>query len=82
MQHPPSVILHEPDYPEFDFRSLRYTHAAILTEHDVLPKFLQERLGHKDLQITMKYYLHPTDQMGSKGPEILMNMYQRKAPNQ
>lgn len=51
----------------------------MLAENDAPPKYLQEQLGHKDLQVTMKYYLHLTDQMSSKGTKVLKSMYQKKA---
>ena len=79
MQHTSQIIHKELNYPEFDFHSLRHTHATMLAENDVPPKYLQERLGHKDLQVTMKYYLHLTDQMSSKGTDILKSMYHKKA---
>lgn len=79
MQHTSQVIHKELDYSEFDFHSLRHTHATMLAENDAPPKYLQEQLGHKDLQVTMKYYLHLTDQMSSKGTKVLKSMYQKKA---
>lgn len=81
MQHTSSVIHHELNYPEFDFHSLRHTHATMLAENDVPPKYLQERLGHKDLQVTMKYYLHLTERMNGKGRDVLKNMYSKRAQN-
>ena len=79
MQHTAQGIHKELDYPEFDFHSLRHTHVTMLAKNDAPPKYLQERLGHKDLQVTMKYYLHLTDQMSGKGTKILKSMYQKKA---
>ena len=75
MQHTSSVIHHELNYPEFDFHSLRHTHASMLAENDVPPKYLQQRMGHKNLEVTMKFYLHLTEKMQEKGSDILQRMY-------
>ena len=54
----------------------------MLAENGVLPKYLQKRLGHKDLQVTMKYYLHLTDKMNDEGLKILRQLYQRTEKNE
>ena len=82
MQHTSRVVHKELNYPEFDFHSLRHTHATMLAENGVPPKYLQERLGHKDLQVTMKYYLHLTDKMNDEGVKILRQLYQRTEKNE
>lgn len=82
MQHTSRVVHKELNYPEFDFHSLRHTHATMLAENGVPPKYLQERLGHKDLQVTMKYYLHLTDKMNDEGLKILRQLYQRTEKNE
>lgn len=51
MQHTSQVVYKGLNYPEFGFHSLRHTHATMLAENGVPPKYLQERLGHKDLHI-------------------------------
>ena len=76
MQHTSSVIHHELNYPRFDFHSLRHTHATMPAENDVPPKYLKQRMGHKNLEVTMKFYLHLTEQMQEKGSDILQRMYQ------
>lgn len=75
MQHTSSVIYHELNYTEFDFHSLRHTHATMLAEIDVPPKYLQQRMGHRNLEFTMKFYLHLTEKMQEKGSDILQRMY-------
>ena len=75
MQHTSQVIHYQLDYMEFDFHSLRHTHASMLAENDVPPKYLQERLGHKNLEVTMRYYLHLTEKMQKKGSDILQKMF-------
>ena len=76
MQHTSQVIHKELDYPEFNFHSFRHTHATMLAEKNVPPKYLQQRLGHKDLQVTMKYYLHLTEGMNNEGAAIIKSLFQ------
>ena len=47
----------------------------MLAENDVPAKYLQLRLGHQNLEITMRYYLHLTEKMQEKGLDILNRMY-------
>lgn len=77
MQYVSSVIHHKLNYSEFDFHSFRHTHATMLAENGVPMKYLQERLGHKNLQVTMKYYLHLTDKMTIEGISIINKLYQK-----
>jgi len=75
MQHTSNVIHYELKYKDFDFHSLRHTHATMLAENDVPPKYLQTRMGHANLHVTMKVYLHITEKMSERGDEILHKMY-------
>ena len=75
MQHTSGVIHHELEYKDFDFHSFRHTHASMLAENDVPAKYLQVRLGHQNLEVTMRYYLHLTEKMQEKGLDILNRMY-------
>jgi len=75
MQHTSNVVHYELKYSEFDFHSLRHTHATLLAEHEAPPKYLQQRMGHKNLEITMRYYLHLTEKMQEKGSDILKRMF-------
>lgn len=58
-QHIAQVIHKELGMP-FTYHSLRHTHATILAEGGHDPFYIKERLGHKSLEITLKYYLHST----------------------
>jgi len=75
MQHTSGVIHNKLNYPEFDFHSLRNTHATMLAENDAPPKYLQYRMGHKNLEITMRFYLHLTDKMKEKGSGVLQKVF-------
>ena len=47
----------------------------MLAENDVPPKYLQTRMGHANLHVTMKVYLHITEKMSERGDEILQQMF-------
>ena len=69
------VVRKELGYKIFDFHSLRHTHATELCENGVNLKEIQRRLGHKNLEVTNRVYLHATDAMERESVEILKRMY-------
>lgn len=75
MQYTSSIIHHKMNYPEFDFHSLRHTHATMLSENGVPIKYIQNRLGHKKIEVTMNVYQHYTNNIGEQGADILNRMY-------
>lgn len=75
MQHTSSVIHHNMNFPQFTFHSLRHTHATMLAENDAPPKYVQERLGHKNIQVTMQIYQHLTEKISHRGADILSKMF-------
>lgn len=75
MQHTSSVIHYELGVKDFTFHSLRHTHATMLAEAGMPQKYTQQRLGHKDISVTLKYYTHLTDAMSETGTRILEGMF-------
>ena len=75
MQHTSSVIHHKMNFPEFDYHSLRHTHATMLLEQGAPPKYVQKRLGHKNIEVTLNIYAHLTKYMSEQGTAILNNMF-------
>ncbi len=75
MQHVSSVIHHQIGYDEFDFHSLRHTHATMLAENGASPMYVRNRLGHKNMDVTLRVYYHYTDRMSEQGKQILSDMY-------
>lgn len=75
IQYTCRVIHGSMNYPEFDFHSLRHTHCSMLLEAGAAPKYVQERLGHKNLQVTMNIYQHLTPKMAENGNAILNKLY-------
>jgi len=59
-QHIADVAHHELQIP-YTYHSLRHTHATILAEEGYSPYDVMLRLGHKNINVTLKYYMHNTD---------------------
>lgn len=55
------------------FHDLRRTHATALVAAGVDPKAIQQRLGHKDIATTLKFYARPTNQGIAKAAEVMSN---------
>ncbi|WP_241484370.1 tyrosine-type recombinase/integrase [Bacillus clarus] len=45
------------------FHDLRHTHATLLLKQGVHPKIVSERLGHKDVFMTLNRYSHVLQRM-------------------
>ena len=50
--------------PIFRFHDLRHTCATLLLRQGVHVKFVQERLGHGDVSLTLNVYSHVLPDMG------------------
>jgi len=75
IDHASKVIRKELGYENFDFHSLRHTHASELNENGVNLKEIQRRLGHKTMEVTISTYLHATDMMEAESMRIMNRMY-------
>lgn len=75
MQHTSSIIHHEFGYPDFTFHSFRHTHATMLAEAGSPIKYTQERLGHKDITVTIQIYQHASDTIRKNGFTTLEKMF-------
>lgn len=60
---------------DFDFHSLRHTHASMLAEIGVEQKYIQTRLGHSNIKMTIDVYEHTTDTMRSRGRKAINGMF-------
>lgn len=63
------VTVDQLDIPKIRLHDLRHTHATFLLENKVNPKIIQERLGHKNVNITLNTYSHalPSMQLEAAG---------------
>ena len=57
----------------FNFHSLRHTHATKLIESGVSPKAVQKRLGHENIETTLQTYVHNTEVMEQEAVDIFEN---------
>ncbi|WP_226680733.1 site-specific integrase [Sutcliffiella horikoshii] len=57
------ATINQLDIPKIRLHDLRHTHATFLLEQKVNPKIIQERLGHKNVNITLNTYSHSLPSM-------------------
>lgn len=77
MQHT-SHIIHTELGINFTFHSLRHTHCSMLLSAGASVKYVQQRLGHKNVQITMQVYQHLTKDMDAAGNAVLNSMFKKE----
>lgn len=58
---------------DFHFHMLRHTHATVLIEAGANIKDVQDRLGHKTIDMTMNTYSHVTKKMQTQTIELFEN---------
>ena len=75
MQYTTQIIHEQLHLPEFDFHSLRHTHATMLVENGAPLKYVQLRLGHKKIDVTMNIYQHLTEALRDQGNAVIEGMY-------
>lgn len=71
MQHCSRIIHYKLGFKNFDYHSLRHTHATMLLSAGANIKAVQERLGHKKVDLTLDTYTHVTEEMRKETLEIL-----------
>ncbi len=71
MAHCGRVIHYELGFKNYDYHSLRHTHATMLIERGAYLKDVQDRLGHKDMRVTLEIYTHLTEKMQNQSIDIL-----------
>ena len=59
--------------PHFSCHILRHTYATRAVESGVSVKYLQTQMGHSEIQITMDYYVSPSDEFNRKETEAFEN---------
>lgn len=71
MQHVSSIARYELGMDKFDYHSLRHTHATMLLEKGAQPIYVQHRLGHKNIDITLQIYQHLTKKIEEENCKLL-----------
>lgn len=66
----------------FKYHNLRHTHATRLLEMGCNPKYVQERLGHAELETTLKLYVHVTRKMEEQAAKLSDKMMDLECGNQ
>ncbi len=77
MQHT-SHVIHNELKINFTFHSLRHTHCSMLLSAGASVKYVQQRLGHKNVQITMQVYQHLTKDMDATGNAVLNSIFKKE----
>lgn len=77
-KYPSRIIHHKLGYSNFDYHSLRHTHATILIESGASPKSVQLRLGHSSINTTYDRYVHDTDNMKQNAVDLFDKAMKRK----
>ncbi len=75
MLHAAEVIHYHLGVKGFDFHSFRYTHATMLAERQAPIKYVQKRLGHKNIQVTLEIYQQVSDTIREQGDDLLDQLY-------
>lgn len=75
MQHTSSIVHSELNIPDFDFHSLRHTHATMLLDSGAPIKYVQTRLGHKSLSVTLNTYHRFTEYAKQEGNAMVGKIF-------
>lgn len=75
MQHTSRIIHYDLNIKDFDYHSLRHTHATVLLENGAPLKYIQQRLGHKKIDVTLNVYQHLTDDLRQVGMDVLNGIF-------
>lgn len=65
-----SRVIHKELNINFDYHSLRHTHATLLIESGANVKNVQARLGHSNIQTTLQTYVHNTSRMEEQSVQL------------
>lgn len=73
LQHVGRIIHYEEgiNYKEYDFHSLRHTHTTLLLSNGADIKYVQKRLGHKNIKVTLDIYYKLTDKIRENNKKFI-----------
>ncbi len=75
-----SRVIHYDLGLEFNFHSLRHTHATTLIENNANIKDVQVRLGHANIQTTLGTYTHQTEKTAQQSVDIFEQSVKNDLP--
>lgn len=58
---------------------LRHTHASVLLHKKVSIEYVSERLGHKDILTTYKYYAHILKETRKEDEKVTINIFEKES---
>lgn len=67
-------LLKQAGLDSISFHVLRHTYATRAVESGVNEKVLCENMGHHDISVTMKYYVHPTEEYKQEFADSIVRM--------
>ena len=77
-----SRIINKAMHINFDFHSLRHTHATMLIENGAHVKAVQERLGHQKIETTLQTYVHNTTSLEQSAVDVFEQAINTNQPPQ
>jgi len=68
-------LVHRAPIPYCTLHDLRHTYGSTLAANGVKFTETQKRLGHKNLQVTLKFYIHATKHYDDKAEKVLDDLF-------
>lgn len=65
------IVQERLNLPKITFHELRHTHATTLLSEGLDPTIIQQRLGHKSIDITLDIYSHVTPKMQKEAANVM-----------
>jgi integrase len=74
-----SRVIHYELGINFNFHSLRHTHASLLIQNGAVPKDVQLRLGHSKINTTLDTYTHGSKKLSQQTTDLFEQLAQKKS---
>lgn len=75
MEFTKNIAKYEDNLHQISFHGLRHTHATLLIKNGENIKVVSERLGHKDITVTLNTYMHIMDDMVKDTADLLDSIF-------
>ncbi|MFS0752465.1 tyrosine-type recombinase/integrase [Oceanobacillus sp. 1P07AA] len=70
-------ILTELEITPITMHGLRHTHASVLLYENVSIHYISERLGHSDINTTLREYTHVIKELREKDEQETINIFEK-----